>query len=86
MRYKKCKICISLCFVQYLVYSGEGNVVKDELEELGETEPVLATDTEAGDGLAIQLALPETGSGELAWVTLCNNTGVKLPRLQVWQF
>ena len=48
------------------MYSGEGNVVKDELEELGETEPVLATDTEAGDGLAIQLTLPETGSGELA--------------------
>ena len=63
---KKCKICISLCFVQYLVYSGEGNVVKDELEELGETEPVLAPDTEAGDGLAVQLALSETGSGELA--------------------
>ena len=63
---KKCKICISLCFVQYLVYSGEGNVVKDELEELGETEPVLAADTEAGDGLAVQLALSETGSGELA--------------------
>ena len=46
--------------------SGEGNVVKDELEELGETEPVLAADTEAGDGLAVQLALSETGSGELA--------------------
>ena len=63
---KKYKICISLCFVQYLVNSGEGNVVKDELEELGETEPVLAPDTEAGDGLAVQLALSETGSGELA--------------------
>lgn len=47
------------------MYSGEGDVVKDELEELGETQPVLAPDTEAGDGLPVQLALPETGSGSL---------------------
>ena len=47
------------------MYSGEGNVVKDELEELGETQPVLSPHTEAGDGLAVQLALPETGSGSL---------------------
>ena len=48
------------------MYSGEGDVVKDELKELGETEAILAADTEAGDGLAVQLALSETGSGELA--------------------
>ena len=45
------------------MYSGEGDVVKDELKELGETEAVLASDTEAGDGLTVQLRLPETESG-----------------------
>ena len=47
----------------YLVYSGERDVVKDELKELSETEAILATDTEAGDGLTVQLRLPETESG-----------------------
>ena len=37
--------------------------MKDELKELGETEAVLASDTEAGDGLTVQLRLPETESG-----------------------
>ena len=45
------------------MYSGEGDVVKDELKELGETEAVLASDTEAGDGLTVQLRLPETERG-----------------------
>ena len=62
---KNTKYNILFHFSQYLVYSGEGNVVKDELEELGETQPVLSPHTEAGDGLAVQLALPETGSGSL---------------------
>ena len=37
--------------------------MKDELKELSETEAILTTDTEAGDGLTVQLRLPETESG-----------------------
>ena len=50
----------TLKLTTYLVYPGQGNVVEDELQELGETEPVLAPDTEAGDGLTVQLGLAET--------------------------
>lgn len=49
----------------YLMYSGEGDVVQDELEELGQTEPVLAANTEAGDGLAVQLGVAQTRRGRV---------------------
>ena len=47
------------------MYSGEGDVVQDELEKLGQTEPVLAADTEAGDGLAVQLGVAQTRRGRV---------------------
>ena len=47
------------------MYSGEGDVVQDELEKLGQTEPVLSADTEAGDGLAVQLGVAQTRRGRV---------------------
>ena len=41
----------------YLVYPSQGNIVEDQLEDLGQTQSVLATDIEAGYGLPIQRCL-----------------------------
>ena len=62
----------------YLMYPGEGDVVEDELQQLGETQPVLAAHAEAGDGVAVQRRLAQAAARPLcdAWrwrdVTRCH--------------
>ena len=45
------------------IFSGDQNSVG--AAELGQTEPVLAADTEAGDGLAVQLGVAQTRRGRV---------------------
>ena len=47
------------------MYPGEGNVVEDELQQLGETQPVLAAHAEAGDGEAVQRRLAQAAARPL---------------------
>ena len=49
----------------YLMYPGEGNVVEDELQQLGEAQPVLAPHAEAGDGVAVQRRLAQAAARPL---------------------
>ena len=47
------------------MYPGEGDVVEDELQQLGETQPVLAAHAEAGDGVAVQRRLAQAAARPL---------------------
>ena len=55
----------------YLMYSCQGNLMKNQLEKLGQTESVFTSNIEAGNTVTIQRGLLETETREGGYETIC---------------